>query len=299
MKTFLEQVAALKATREAKHEEMKAVAQKSIDESRSMDEGESEHFDTIQSEIKRLDADIARLSVLAEMDKASAKPVDGSKSASQPAQGGSSTFPVQVKNTQKLEPGIAFARLARVKALAHTGAAGTRDEIQIAKSIYEGDEGLIKSLMAQKAAVSAASTGNANWAGNMINEGGAAFADFIEYLRPRTLYGQISGLFRPLPFDVPVLVQNSGGTGKWTKEGSAKPATAWGYNRTKISPLKVTAISAATNEMLDRASAAVDILIRDELARSVGTRIDGTLMSADAAVTDESPAGLLNGTTAL
>ena len=298
MKTFAEQVAALKATREKKFEDMKGVAQKSVDESRSMDTAEQEEFDTLQGEIKRLDDDISRLSILADMDKASAKPVDGESKADQPARGGSDTarVPVQVKKTEKLEPGIAFARIARVKALAHTGAAGTRDEIQIAMNVYPDDENLVKALHAQRAAVSAANTGSSTWAGDLINEGGAAFADFVEYLRARTLYGQISGRFRSLPFDVPVLVQNSGGVAKWTKEGSAKPATSWGYSRTKITPLKVTAIAAATNEMLDRASAAADVLIRDELARAVGERIDGTLISAAAAVPDESPAGLLNGT---
>ncbi|WP_368655403.1 phage major capsid protein [Castellaniella ginsengisoli] len=296
MKTFAEQVAALKATREKKFEDMKGVAQKSVDESRSMDTAEQEEFDTLQGEIKRLDDDIKRLSVLADMDRDTAKPVDGTTKAEQPVRGGAETTTLRVKSTQKLEPGIAFARLARVKALAHTGAAGTRDEVQIAQSLYKDDDGLVKALMAQKAAVSAANTGDSSWAGNLINEGGVAFADFVEYLRPRTLYGQISARFRSLPFDVPVLVQNSGGTAQWTKEGSAKPVTSWGYSRTKIQPLKVTAIAAATNEMLDRASASADALIRDELARAVGVRIDGTLISAAAAVPDESPAGLLNGT---
>ena len=42
MKTFAEQVADLKATRAAKAEEMKGVAQKSMDEGRSMDNAEAE-----------------------------------------------------------------------------------------------------------------------------------------------------------------------------------------------------------------------------------------------------------------
>ena len=48
-----------------------------------------------------------------------------------------------------------------------------------------------------------------------------------------------------------------------------------------------------------RASVATDTFLRDELARSVGAAIDGTLVSATAAVTDEAPAGLRNGTSAL
>lgn len=299
MKTFAEQVAALKATRDAKFEEMKGVAQKSVDEGRSMDTAEQEQFDTLNGEIKRLDADISRLATLAEMDKASAKPVDGNEKAGQPAQGGSERLPLQVKNTEKLEPGIAFARMARVKALAFTGQAGTRDEAQIAKSVYPSDDKLISALQV-KAAVPAANTGSTTWAGNLITDGGVAFADFVEYLRPRTLVGQISGNLRRLPFDTPVLIQSSAGTAKWVKEGAAKPLTQWTYTRTKLTPLKVAAIAAATKETLMRATPAADALLRDELARSVGATIDTTFIDPDAAaVTDESPASILNGVTAL
>ena len=302
MKTFAEQVADLKATRTEKVTEMKGIAQKSADESRSMDAGEAEQFDTLTAEIKRLDADIARLSRLADIeqeDKATATPVDAGKKAAAPAAGGAERLPVTVKNTEKLEPGIAFARVARVKALAFIGSGGTRDEIQIAKSVYPGDEKLIAALKA-KAAVDAANTMTTTWAGNLINDGGVAFADFVEYLRPRTLLGQISDRLRRLPFDTPVLIQGSGGAAKWVKEGAAKPLTEWTYTRAKMAPLKVAAIAAATKETLMRASVAADTLLRDELARAVGARIDTTFIDPDAAaVTDESPAGILNGVAAL
>jgi HK97 family phage major capsid protein len=104
---------------------------------------------------------------------------------------------------------------------------------------------------------------------------------------------------RRLPFDTPVLVQGSGGSAAWVKEGAAKPMTQWTYTRTKRAPLKVAAIAAATQETLMRASAAADVLIRDELAQAIGARIDTTFISDDAAVADQSPAGLLNGTAAL
>lgn len=173
---------------------------------------------------------------------------------------------------------------------------GLRDEVQIAKGLYPNDDHLVETIT--KAAVPAANTGTATWAGNLINDAGSAFADFVEYLRPRSLYGQIAGQFRTLPFDTPVLVQGSGGSGAWVKEGAAKPLTQWTYTRTKMAPLKVAAIAAATKETLMRSSTAADALIRDELASAIGARIDSTLISADAAVTDQSPAGLLNGTTA-
>lgn len=293
MKTFAEQVAALKATRAEKEQAMREVAQKSIDEARSMDAAEAEQFDTLDSEIKRLDGDIARLSKLAEIDKASAKPVDTAEKANQPAQGGAQRMPVQVKNTEKLEPGIGFARIARVKAISHVEHV---DPIQVAKTLYPDDERLVNSFT--KAAVPAAESGTATWGGNLILDGGAYFADFVEYLRERTVVGQISNQLRRLPFDTNVLIQSTAGSAAWVAEGDAKPLTQWQYTKTKLAPLKVAAIAAATKEMLSRASVSADALIRDELARAVGATIDGTFVSASAAVSGESPAGIRNGVNA-
>src|SRR5690606_23812219 len=156
---------------------------------------------------------------------------------------------------------IAFARLARVKALAHTDMLGTRDSMQIAKQVYPGDDRLLAALTIKAPAVSAATTTEAVWAGNLSLDAGAALADFGEYLRPRSLLGQISDRLRRLPFDTPVLIQGSGATAKWVKEGNAKPLTEWTYTRTKLAPLKVATIAAATKETLMRASAAAAALL--------------------------------------
>lgn len=292
MKTFAQHLQDLQATRKAKEDAQTAVARKGVDEGRSLNTAEQAEFDSLDAEIKALDADIARTSTMAAREKASATPVTDPAGQTTP---GAALAPVQVKNTQKLEPGIGFARVARVKALAHLQ---HQDPAQIAKSIYPGDEVLMGALTT-KAAVDAANTLNATWAGNLINEGGIAFADFVEYLRPRSLVGRAADRMRRLPFDTPVLIQSSGGTAKWVKEGFAKPLTEWTYTRAKLTPLKVAVIAAVTKETLMRASTATDTLIRDELARAVGAAIDTTFISDAAAVADESPAGILNGTSAL
>lgn len=302
MKTYAQQIADLNATRKSKADRMKAIQEKANEQSRTLDTGEQEEFDALKAEIGTIDKNIGNLrdlEAMEEEEKKSANPAEPSANSNRTVavQRGAGAGGVEVKDTTKLEPGIAFARMARVKALAHTGMLNTRDELQIAKQLYPGDEKLVASI--EKAAVPAASTLSSTWAGNLINEGGAAFADFVEFLRARSLYGQIADRFRRLPFDAPVLVQGTGGTAQWVKEGSAKPLTQWTYTRTKLTPLKVAAIAAATKETLMRASVAADTFLRDELARAVGARVDGTLISADAAVADESPAGLLNGTAAL
>lgn len=294
-KTISEHLAGVKLAREDANKKMLAVAQKSVDEGRSMNSAEQEEFDALKAEIKSLDADIARYSELEAMQVKSAKPV--TEQADDNANRAIHREPVQVKHADKTEPGILFARVARVKGLAKTGQAGPSDPLLVARAVYPNDERL--SSIFEKAAVSAASTGDTTWAGNLINDGGVAFADFVEYLRPRTLLGQISGRLRRLPFDTPVLVQGSAAAAGWTKEGVAKPVTEWTYTRTKLAPLKVAAIAAATKETLMRASVAADTLLRDELARAIGATIDTTFIDpAAAAVTDTSPAGVLNGVAA-
>jgi DNA-binding transcriptional regulator YdaS (Cro superfamily) len=297
---YAEHIANLEATREAKAKRMKEIQQKAMDEGRSKDQGEKEEFDTISDEIKALDADLAdvrKLKALEDADKSTAKPVDGSaKAKAKASETGIKTL--QVKDTTKLEPGLSFARHARVKALAHLGmVGGLRDELSVAKRVYPDDANLIETIEKGNVVAANTLTGSSTWAGNLINEGGVAFADFVEYLRPRTLLGQISDRLRRLPFDTPVLVQGSAGSAGWVKEGAAKPLTQWTYTRTKLAPLKVAAIAAATKETLMRASIAADTLLRDELARSVAQAIDSKFISDDASVTDESPAGILtNGT---
>jgi HK97 family phage major capsid protein/HK97 family phage prohead protease len=296
-KTMFEKLKSFRDELEAKNAKLVEMAEKSIKEGLTFDSAQQEEYDAIEAEVKALKDHISRLESAEKAAKATAKPVVEKAGQSDEGAVAARSGVVITAKSDKTNEGIGFARMARVKALAYMGDLGTRDEAQIAKMLYPNDDNLIKGFV-EKTAVPAANTLSATWAGNLINEGGAAFADFVEYLRPRTLYGQISPRFRRLPFDAPVMVQGTGANASWVKEGMAKPVTSWTYTRTKMSPLKVATIAAATKESLMRSSVSLDSLIRDELARSIGAAIDTTMISADAAVADESPAGLLNGVSA-
>lgn len=288
--SYAKHLESLKNTVAEKRAEMSAIAEKSISESRSMDNAEQEQFDTIGEEIKRLEGDIARFKQLVDADKQTLEPVVDAKK-SEPAVVGNNSH-LNLKKTEKTEKGIGFARLARVQALAEMKK-GT-SAINIAQNLYPNDGALHDAIA--KGAVGAANLGTQAWAGDLRLDGGA-FADFVEYLRPRTVVGQISDKLRKLPFNTPVLIQTSKGTAQWVKEGSAKPLTKWAYEKTELRPLKVAAIAAVTKETLNQSTAAVDNLIRDELARSIGAAMDETFVSGDIGVDGEKPAGLLYGAT--
>lgn len=281
----------LQATRDQHFSRRKSIIEKAEGQGRSLDNSEQAEFDEISNTINRLDGDIQRCKSTLQ-DMATARPVDQGERRNQPASSDSWGMSYRsARDTQSHANGIGFARVARCLAV---GFLKHQDPVQIARSLYPGDDRVSNEVT--KAAVPAANTLSPTWAGNTIIEGGGSFADFVEYMTPRTIFGQISGRFRRLPFDAPVLVQGSGGTAQWVKEGEAKPLTQWTYTRTKLTPLKVAAIAVATQEMLMRTSVAGDEFLRDELARAVGRRFDATLVSSDAAVSDESPAGLLFGT---
>lgn len=298
-KTFAEQIADLQATRVTAHEKMKELAQKSVDGARSMQTDEAEEFDTLKASIKRLDDDIGRLTTLADMDKLTAKALETPNADTTAAP---YRAPLQIKNVEKLDKGIAMARYA----MCLVKAKGNHDmAFRLAEKHFPHSEGVVKTLKAQaeganlqelmrmKATVAAGDTINSTWAAPLVyaNTFGG---DFIEYLRPRTLIGQAN--FRPVPFNVRIAGQTSGGSASWVGQGKAKPVTKFDFNAVTVPFTKIAAISVLTQELARFSDPSAEALVRDSLADAVIARADTDLFDPDlAAVANVSPAGLLNG----
>ena len=306
MKTYAEQIADLEATREAKAKRMKEVVQKSIDEGRSTDTAESEEFDAIEQEIKALDADIKRLGVLAAIDKASAAAVEKKNPADEAHRVLTS---VQVKNTQKLEPGQEFARYA----MCLTAAKGdTEKAFRIAANHYPESERIVNTLKAQsnsgrsletvmKATVEAGTTLDATWAAPLVDYQNFA-GDFVEFLRPQTILGQFGTNGRPslnrIPFNVRIAGQTSGGQGYWVGEGAPKPLTAFDFNSVELRWAKVANIAVLTEELMRFSNPSAELLVRNALADALRARLDIDFIDpAKAAVANVSPASITNGVT--
>lgn len=293
MATVAEQIAALEASRNAKSARMGEVMQKSIDEGRSTDAAEQEEFDTLNGEVEQIDGDLKRLRTLEKAQGLAAKPVIANQITT--AEKAAAARSGIVLKGPKLEPGILFARLAKVKALSKIDVVNVRE---IAKNLY-GEDSEIYGFFA-KAAVPAANTGNANWAGNLVGDETSLFADFVEWLRPQTILGRFgaNGLpsLRRVPFRVPLIGQTSGGSGYWVGEGKAKPLTKFDFSRTNLAPLKVANIAVVTMEVLRDSSPSAEAIVRDQLAAALRERLDIDFINpAKAAVADISPASILNG----
>lgn len=303
MKTFAEQIVALEATREAKAKRMNEVMQKSLDEGRSTDTAESQEFDALEAEIKTLDADLVRLRKMERIQAENAKAAGDLATQRENAiieRGGVSH--VEVKTVEKLEPGIAFAR----QAICLIRAQGDHAKaFHLAQRHYPNSDTLIKLFRAQadganleeiirtKATVAAGTTSDSTWAAPLAYQQTTS-QDFINYLRPRTLIGQAN--FRPIPFNVRIPRQTSGGTARWVGQGKSKPVTKFDFDAIFSAFTKVAAISVITEELARFSDPAAEALIRDQLADAVIERIDSDLFDPDIpAVANVNPAGLLNG----
>jgi len=303
MKTFGEQIVALEATREAKSARMNEVMQKSLDENRSTDTAESEEFDTLETEIKALDADLVRLRKMERIQAANAQGVSEVAKASENAvirADGVQT--VQIKTTEKLAPGIAMARhaICLIRAKGDYGKAA-----QFAEKYYPQTENVVKLLKAQanganlseimqlKTTIPAGTTTDSTWAAPLVYANTTSL-DFIEWLRPRTLIGQAN--FRPIPFNVRIPRQTSGGSSRWVGQGKSKPVTKFDYDAVTTAFTKVAGITVITQELARFSDPSAEALVRDQLGDTVIERIDSDLFDPDvAAVANVNPAGLLNG----
>lgn len=296
---YAEQIKSFKDTRAAQVTAMETIQQKAMDEGRSKDAAEQEEFDTAADQIKAIDREIKDLESMEALNIAKAAPVQDVTKQNM-------RVPAVAKNTEKLEPGILFARYAMCKMASQNNPAMA---VEIAKSKYPQHEGMIKTLDLEargqkmqglmKATVEAGTTLDTTWAAPLVDYQNFA-GDFVEYLRPRTILGQfgtggIPSLNR-IPFNVRIAGQTTGGQAYWVGEGAPKPLTAFDFNDTELRWNKIATIAVLTNELIRFSDPSAERLVRDGLAAAVIERADIDFVDpAKAAVANVSPASITNG----
>lgn len=295
-KTIGEQIADLEAMRASKAADMEAVTNKAIGEGRTKDASEREQFDGLLADVKAIDAELADLRSMEAINKASAKPVE--KSPKTPGVEGAAA-PAFVKNVKNDEPGVGFARFAMSM---YAG----KGDVSSAKAFAEhafGNDSRLQSVM--KAAVAAGTTTDPTWAGNLVDYRNLS-SEFLDFLRPRTIIGQLGqggvpGL-RRVPFNVRIPGKTAKGRAQWVGEGYRKPVTKSGYDAAELGFAKIAAISVISEELARFSDPSIQLLVRDDLSDAVIERMDEDFVDpAKAAGTgaSKSPASITNGVTAI
>lgn len=297
MKTIQEQITAFEAKRAATAAQLQAIVTKSLESGETLDKDDKAKSADLKAELAEIDDHIGFLKDAESIMVTKAAPVRAVSTAEGAESRAGGTAVLSVKSN--LPPGVEFARY--VKCLAN--ARGNRSEaLDIAKARYP-DQPRIQNVL--KAAVNAGTTTDATWAGSMIDYQNLA-SEFIEFLRPMTIIGKfgvgaIPGL-RRVPFNVQMGGQTSGGAGYWVGQGAPKPLTKFDFANMTLRWAKVANIAVLSNELIrfsgQSGLGAADALVRDALAAAINERIDIDFIDpSKAAVTDVSPASILNGTT--
>lgn len=286
MKTYAEQVKDLENTRGARVARMEEIAQKAMDEDRSMDAAEAEEFDEVEQEIKQLDEDITRYRKLHKQSEFSATPVEEKREAVDRAVRGP-TILTHKKEAEEAFEGQFFTRKIIARAI------GKMDDVpawRVAENRWGKSNPRLVEVM--KADVAGGGTGSGEWGAELVGIDNRFTGDFIDFLYSMTVYNQLP--LRQIPAHVAVKGQDGAATGYWVGESKAIPMSKPDYSNVELTPLKVAALTTMSKELMRHSSPSAEMLVRDALVEACSQRIDTTFISNSAAVAGSTPAGILN-----
>ncbi len=288
--TTTQKMTAYKATKDAKLARLNELA--GSDDDTTLSAAEQEEFDGLTAEIKSINADLARLEELDQLNKAAAVPADGRD----PAAASAARAGVQLREKAP-EPGIRFARYAMCLAAAK----GNQSQaLAIAQARFPGERDMHEVL---KSAVAAGTTTDPTWAGPLVQYQNF-MGDFIDFLRPMTILGKFGTgnipSLRRVPFNIRLFGQTSGGSGYWVGQGQAKPVTKFDFDNVTLRWAKVANIAVITEELARFSSPSAEALVRQALADALVQRLDTDFIDpALAEVPDVSPASITYGLTGI
>lgn len=279
-------------TRSTKNARLKELIEARTAESRAFTDDEGAEFDTLTDEVKALDDDI-RVAKYHAANASAANPVDTKRYSGGPGP----TILVRKQDPDDQFKGQAFTRTLIAKALAfmEMRQGNFVTPAQIAEARWGKSHPKLVAYM--KAAVAGAGTGSGEWGAELAQADTRYTGDFIEYLYGQTIYDRLP--LRPVPGRVHIKGQDGAATGYWVGESKAIPVSKADYSDVELSPLKVGAIAVCSKEWVRDASPSGEMLIRDAIVQASSQRVDSTFLSATAVSAGVSPAGLLNGVTAV
>lgn len=260
-----------------------------------LDEEQVKEFDAVSTRFDEVNDKYQRVAKLVRAEE-SAEPIEAqpalSRNVTQARETRQSFARIEAP-ARKEAPGLMFARAMVAKFIA----AESRTDLQrVVRERYgSGDIG------AQVRDAVVGTTQSGNWATSLYQPNAAA-VEFLEYLAPMTLIGKFgtNGIpaLRRVDFNVPLVEQTVRATGYWVGEGAAKTASQLGFSADAVLEYEVASIVAISNRLKRRGNAAnVEMLIRNDLIDALRERKDSTFASFDAAVSNQSPAGIFRGVT--
>ncbi len=282
--TIKEQISQFENKRAASDARMSEIMEKAGKEDRTLDEVETEEYETLETELKSVDAHLVRLRAREAQLAATARPITEKAAAPENAVA-TRRGVVEVKSM--LPKGIGMARMA----ICMLNAKGIPQlALQMAKEKYPEQPEL---HLYMKSVVDAGDTTTSGWASQLLPNASQLPDEFLEMLRPMTIIGKLP--LRAVPFNIAVPLQSGGGTYGWVGEGAPKPVTNPTYGNATLRFEKAAGIIVITQELARFSNPSAELLVRDELLKGLTRFYDTAFVSSTAAVSNVSPAGILNG----
>jgi HK97 family phage major capsid protein/HK97 family phage prohead protease len=283
--TITERITNLEATRAANVAALETISQKVTDEGRTKDETEQTEFDDLMTKIEGVDRELSDCRKMEKLNKAAAKPIDGSSPDRAAESRGSSSI-ISVKSMVPREN--LLARAVICKLVAHKEHANAAE---LARQHYPDTPEVEMYL---KAAVAAGTTTASTWATELIYASNLP-GSFIEYLWGRTVLSRIPG-FTNVPFNVRIPRQTGAVVSSWVGEGASKPVGKLAFDTVTLRWAKCANIVLFTQELAQFSNPAIEGIVRDTLANAIATFIDKQFFDPTVtAVSNVSPASITNG----
>lgn len=292
MKTLLEMIADFKAKKVELEGKIDALVNKSVEEGRTFDPSEAEEHDEYVAEIKGIDEHITRLEARQKAQLENATVVTNVATEQEGVQVRSASSIQVVTNLPK---GTGFTRYV----MALTRAKGNPFEAAQYAKRWSDSTPQVEAVL--KAAADAGTTTDADWASKLVAYDTLA-SEFVELLRPMTILGKFGAAgipsLRRVPFNVRMATQTGGGTYKWVGEGAPKPVGELAIGEITLKWAKAAGIIVVTDELMRMSNPSVEAVVRQDMLTGMAQFSDSQFIDPTiAAVSDVSPASILNGVT--
>jgi HK97 family phage major capsid protein len=203
---------------------------------------------------------------------------------------------VPSRRVSSLPDGTAFSRYLMVLGAANGSAMNAKilserfiDTPQV-KSTFE---------LMMKAAVPAASTSDASFAGPLAVHGIAREA--LALIRGKSIVGALEGKMRRVPFRTKVPRETGSGTGgAWVGQGLSTPAAATAYDTLTVEQYKAGRIVAMSKELLKLGDPSAERVVRETVSAGVAAYVDQQFLLPTVTLSANlRPASVTNGATAI
>lgn len=283
-----EQIKQFEATRQAKSARMTEIMSKAAETGTTLDAEQSTEYDDLDAEVKSVDTHLARLR---DMEKSMAQAATTLKTGIPDRPVTSPTVVRKSPDSDEKFEGQNFTRMVIAKTLARI-----EDKSAIGIAAERWGKSNPQLVQVIKAAVAGGGTETGEWGAELAQADTRYTGDFIDYLYAQTIFDRLP--LREVPANVHIKGQDGAATAYWVGQSKSIPVTKADFSDVTLSRLKVAALAVISKELLRDSSPSAELLVRDALVNASAQRVDQTFLSANAAVANVSPAGILNGLTA-